>query len=209
MYRSADGKYSFGPDTYGTNEMLVMVPTPSPDRGGAVEAVEIARHAFDTFGYPMHIALVEKLFAAAYHVDIYVTALNRQLWEYRYNDPVPDEKPVTASATRVAFKAWGPFHADAVPLAQAPEPEIQAAFDYGKGALNSIGNLRDDKRSWPITVCLFIDDGNTVWVEFGPRFAPDEVRHLGCQKRLGRDMVFGYNKKQSGPGTSGKFLQCF
>ena len=57
---------------------------------------------------------------------------------------------------------------------------------------------------------LFVDDGNTVWVEFGPRFAPDEAPHLGCQTQLGRDMVFGYYKKQTDTqGKSGKFLQCF
>jgi hypothetical protein len=57
---------------------------------------------------------------------------------------------------------------------------------------------------------LFVDDGNTIWVEFGPRFAVNERPHLGCQTQLGRDMVFGFNKKQvDDEGTSGKFLQCF
>ena len=70
LYRTADRKYSFGrPAVIGTNETLVM-PSPSPEPGGAVFGVEILRHPFDTLGYPLHIALVEKLFAASYQIAI-------------------------------------------------------------------------------------------------------------------------------------------
>ncbi len=207
LYRTAAGKYSFGPAVIGTNETLVM-PSPSPEPGGAVAGVEIIRHSFDTLGYPMRIALVEKLFAGSYQITINASN-NGDLWKYEYGDPVVNEAPISGK-TRAAFKAWGPYHADAVPLAQAPEPEIQAAFDFGKDALNSIGNLPSSQKTLSNYGVLFIDDGNTVWVEFGPRFAPDEAPHLGCQTQLGRDMVFGYNKKQTdNPGKSGKFLQCF
>ncbi|MGA8100409.1 MAG: hypothetical protein WB810_17275, partial [Candidatus Cybelea sp.] len=123
LYRTADGKHSFGPATKGTNENLVM-PSPSPEPGGAVEGVEIGRHPFDTLGYPMHVALVEKMFAASYKVRIYASD-NGQIWVYEYGDPVANEATITKSS-RSAFKAWGPFHADAVPLAQAPELEIQS-----------------------------------------------------------------------------------
>lgn len=184
------------------------MPSPSPQPGGAVEAVEIGRHPFDTLGYPLHIALVEKLFAASYQVSIYATALNRELWVYQYNDPVADEKHIT-TANRPAFEAWGPFHADAVPLAQAPEPELQTAFDYARNALNSIANLPQSQKVLANYGVLFIDDGKTVWVEFGPRFGLGESPHLGCQTHVGRDMVFGWDKKQAGNGVLGKFLQCF
>jgi hypothetical protein len=205
QYRTADGKYTDGPKIEGTNEMLVM-PSPSPPAGGALNAVVMARHRFDTLGYPIHIALVEKLFAASYQTRIYV--FDGQLWSHDYGEPVTNETPVT-HGSGPAFKAWGPFHADAVPLAQAPEPEIQPAFDFAKDALNSIGNLPDPQKSLGNYGVLFVDDGSTVWVEFGPRFGENEAPHLGCQTQIGRDMVFGYNKKQPSQGKSGKFLQCF
>jgi hypothetical protein len=122
--------------------------------------------------------------------------------------PLRTKRPSPIQA-ELHLRLGGPFHADAVPLAQAPEPEIQAAFDFAKGALNSIGNLPESQKNLANYGVLFVDEGSTVWVEFGPRFAPDESPHLGCQTQLGREMVFGLNKKQSGQGQSGKFLQCF
>lgn len=206
IYRTAGGRYSLGPAVSGTNETLVM-PSPSPEAGGALAGVVIIRHPFDTLGYPMRIALVEKLFAAS--DQIMISASNRgEVWKYNYGDPIVNETPISGKS-RGALHAWGPFHADAVPLAQAPEPEVSAAFDYAKSALNSITNLPDSQKSLSNYGVLFVDDGNTVWVEFGPRFAADEAPHLGCQTQLGRDMVFGYSKKQSGDISSGKFLQCF
>lgn len=207
LYRYAGGGYGYGPAFNGTNETLVM-PSPSPPPGGSVVGVEIIRHRFDTLGYPMHIALVEKLFASSYQVTINASD-NGELWKYEYGDPVTNETPIT-NASRPAFKSWGPFHADAVPFAQAPDPELQVAFDFAKGALESIRNMPDSQKNLANYGLLFIDDGNTVWVEFGPRLAPDEAPHLGCQTKLGRDMVFGYNKKHAaGQAVSGKFLQCF
>jgi hypothetical protein len=50
------------------------MPSPEPSPGGAVVAVTIARHPFDTLGYPLHISLVEKLFAAACEIAVYPTA---------------------------------------------------------------------------------------------------------------------------------------
>lgn len=209
MYRTPDGKYAPGAPVKGTNETLVM-PSPAPSPGGAVVGVLLVRHSFDTLGYPMHIALVEKLFAASYQIAI--DADNKgAIWEHKYGTPVVEESPnPLAQGSRAAFKAWGPYHADAVPLAQALEPEIQAAFDFAKSALTSITNMPTAQKDLTNYGVLFVDDGNTIWVELGPRFAPDEAPHLGCQTQLGRDMVFGYNKKQpQGNGTVGKFLQCF
>jgi hypothetical protein len=208
LYRNTDGKFGFGAATIGTNEMLVM-PSPSPPSGGAVAGVEIIRHPFDTLGYPLHIALVEKLFAASYQTTIMASNNGRELWEYDYGDAVTKEKPF-AGGSRPTFKAWGPFPGNAVPFAQAPEQDIQAAFDFAKGVLDSISNMPTSQKSLANYGILFTDDGNTIWVELGPRFAPDETPHLGCQTKLGRDMVFGFNKKQpDDQGFSGKFLQCF
>lgn len=206
LYQTPDGKSTFGPAVNGTNELLVM-PSPSPQPSGALAGVEVIRHSFDTLGYPMRIALVEKLFAASYQIAIDASN-NRDIWSYAYGDPIVSEKPVTGGS-RPAFKFWGPFHADAVPFAQAPEPEMQAAFDFAKLALNSITNLPASQKNPANYGVLFIDDGGTIWVELGPRFAPTETPHLGCQTQLGRDMVFGYDKKQSGSAKTGKFLQCF
>lgn len=207
LYRNANGLFGFGPAILGTNEMLVM-PAPSPEPGGSLAGVEILRHPSDTLGYPLHVALVEKLFAASYQTPIIASDNNGVLWQYEYGNPVFDEKPLSA-AGRPTFKTWGPYHADAVPISQAPEPDIQAAFTFAKGALNLISNLPDSQKSLANYGVLFVDDGTTVWVEFGPRFSPNEAPHLGCQTQLGRDMVFGFSKKQSGDGQSGRFLQCF
>lgn len=210
MYRNADGTFSLGSNVTGTNETLAM-PSPAPPPGGALDGVEIGRHPFNTLGYPMHIALVEKLFAASYQIIIYAANADnpKDLWSYDYGVPVANERPVLETS-RPAFTSWGPFHADAVPLSQAPEPDIQAAFDFAKGSMNSITNLPATQKNLGNYGVLFVDDGNTVWVEFGPRFAPSEAPHLGCQTQLGRDMVFGLNKKQANSnGQAGKFLQCF
>jgi|SRR5580698_5263579 hypothetical protein len=207
LYRTAKGMYTFGTTTDGTNETLVM-PSPSPEPGGAVVGVELLRHRFNAVGYPMHISLVEKLFAASNHVAIYA-ASSGDSWTYAYGDPVTNETPVGGVNSRSAFKAWGPFHADAVPLSQAPEPEIAVAFNSAKDVLNAIANLPDAQKDMTNYGVLFIDDGQTVWVELGPRFGPTEAPHLGCQTQLGRDLVIGYPKKQSAEGKSGAFLQCF
>lgn len=207
LYRTAQGTFSFGATIDGTNETLVM-PAPSPQPGGTVVGVELLRHGFDTLGYPMHISLAEKLFAASYQVGI-DAGRPGDLWAYAYGDAVTSERPIADVRSRAAFKAWGPFHADAVPLAQSPEPEITAAFDVAKDALNAIVNLPDAQKDMANYGVLFIDDGTTVWVEFGPRFGPQEAPHLGCQTQLGRDMVIGYLKKQTPGGQLGKFLQCF
>jgi hypothetical protein len=137
----------------------------------------------------LHIALVEKLFAASYQTAIYAFD-NGQLWSHGYGEPVANERPV-AGGSRPAFKVWGPFHADAVPF-------------------TSINNMPESQKVLANYGVLFTDDGNTIWVELGPRFGPDEAPHLGCQTQLGRDIVFGFNEKPSdSQGTSGKFLQCF
>lgn len=207
IFRTADGKYTIGTPVKGTNELLVM-PSPEPSPGDSVSGVTLSRHKFDTLGYPLHISLLEKLFAAAYQVPIYVGS-GGQVWIHQNGDPIADEKPM-GSGSRPALKYWGPFHADAIPFDKSPEPEIQAAFTFAKGAMKSLGNMPDAQKNLANYGILFVDDGDIVWVEFGPRFGPNEAPHLGCQTQLGRDMVFGYNKKQTdSTRTIGKFVQCF
>jgi hypothetical protein len=207
LYGNAPDKYSYGPEVIGTNELLVM-PEPSPPTGSAVAGVVVIRHAFDMLGYPMHIALVEKLFAAGYQVPISASQ-SGELWKYSYGDPIAAEN-LTTGGTRPPFKSFGPYPANAIPMDKAPEPEIQAAFTFAKNAMNQISNLPASQKDLSNYGALFIDDGTTVWVEFGPRFGVNETPHLGCQTQLGRDMVFGYNKTQTNAkGSVGKFLQCF
>jgi hypothetical protein len=207
LYGSASGTYGYGPAVLGTNELLMM-PAPSPPAGDSLGGVLLIRHQFDTIGYPLHIALVEKLFAASYQTTIEASQ-GGDIWKHEFGDPVAIEKPTTGG-TRLPFKFWGPFHADAIPFQNAPEPEIQPAFDFAKSALNAISNMPASQKNLANYGVLFVDDGDTVWVELGPRFGPDEAPHLGCQTQLGRDMVIGYIKKQATmKGTLGKFLQCF
>lgn len=80
LYRTAKGLYDFGTGVDGTNELLVM-PSPAPEPGGAVAGVEIIRHPLDTLGYPLHIALVEKLFAASQQTTIDASNLGH-IWQY-------------------------------------------------------------------------------------------------------------------------------
>jgi hypothetical protein len=202
IYRGADGKFSYGKGVLGTNERLVM-PLPQPSPGGAVSAVTIIRHKFDTLGYPMHVALVEKLFAQAFQGSIF-SSRDVTMWEYDYHDPMTKEKTSDAGAVPPKFAASGPFSA----TGDIP-PEMQAAFAFAVGAMKSIVNLPDDQKDLKNYGVLFVDDGQTIWVELGPRFGPAETAHLGCQTLLGRDMVFGYDKKQSAGSQTGKFLQCF
>ncbi len=206
MYRSANGTFGFGPAVIGTNELLVM-PSPSPPSGGTVAGVEIIRHPLNTVGYPLHIALVEKLFAASYQTSI-MAVDKGETWKYDYGEPVIDEK-LAAGASPPTFKAWGPFPANAVPLAQAPEQDMQAAFNFAKGALNAISNMPASQKDLANYGILFIDDGNTIWIELAPRFGPSETPHLGCQTQLGRDMILGFDKKQPDKQDLGKFIPCF
>jgi hypothetical protein len=207
LYGNAAGKYGYGPAVDGTNELLIM-PAPSPSPGGSLAGILLIRHPFDSIGYPLHIALVEKLFAASYQTTIEASE-GGDIWKHEFSDPVAVETPTTGG-TRLPFKFWGPFHADAIPFQLAPEPEINPAFEFAKSALDAIGNIPASQKVLANYGVLFVDDGDTVWVEIGPRFGANEAPHLGCQTQLGRDMVFGYAKKQAATkGTSGKFLQCF
>ena len=203
MYQRADGKNTLAPGVKGTNETIVM-PSPAPPPGGKLVGITRVRHNFVTLGYPMQISLVDKLFAAAYQIPIY-TSLDGALWEYPYGAGITDEKPL-GGQDRPPFNFLGPFPAD------GPLPDtVHDAFAFAVKVMNSITNMPASQKDLKNYGVLFVDDGATIWVEFGPRFAPGEAPHLGCQTQLGRDMVVGYEKDRTSvaPGQVGRFLQCF
>lgn len=202
IYQTQDGKFGFSDATVGSNERLVM-PTPTLPTGASIAGVMIKRHHSDTMGYPLHVALIEKLYAQSNSIE--VTADNDgELWEYKPGNPAQQETMVSGKG-RPPFTSSGPFPADgAIP------DGMRAAYTFAKGAMASIENLPDSQKDLRNYVVLFVVAGDTTWVEFGPRFGSGETPHLGCQTLVGRDMVFGYDTNQSKQNeTVGKFLQCF
>ncbi len=203
LYKSASG-FGFGPANVGTNEHLDM-PSPSPPTGASVAGVEVIRHSLDTLGYPLHISLVDKLYAVNHRMPIFVSN-NSVLWSYTPGDPVAQERSLADnSVTNV--HAVGPLPANgAIP------DQYQAAFAYAKSVLASISNLPDSQKSLGNYAVLFIDDGATTWIELGPAFGPKEAEHLGCQTEVGRDMVMSMRTVVTSSGSvtkGGAFLQCF
>jgi hypothetical protein len=203
IYRTAAGTYGFTDATVGTNEKLVLGPPKLPP-GSGISAVWIKRHQFDTLGYPLHIALVEKLFAQSNKIDVMVDDVTGT-WSHEPRTAASNESLLGKSG-QPTIAASGPFPAD------GPIPvEMQPAFAFAKSALTSIVNLPDAQKDLSHYVVMFVSAQNTVWVEFGPLFGTAEVPHLGCQTELGRDMVFGYMKNRPEPNGAqpGIFLQCF
>lgn len=145
---------------------------------------------------------MDKLFATLAHVEAIVSDQGN-LWKHELGTPYPQEVPpkgvAPASATAV-----GPM-----PASGTIPPQYQTAFDFASNAMKSIANLPDAQKDLKNYAVLFVDSGDTIWMEFAPVFGPDETPHLGCQTQMGRDMVFGYLKKQAATGQAGKFLQCF
>lgn len=200
LYENPNHTFGFGPATAGTNERIDM-PPPSPPAGGSVAGIEVIKHPFDTLGYPLHISLVDKLYAAHLHLPIDVGD-NGQLWTWSPGMPAALERSLdNGSTTNVT--AFGP-----IPAADAIPAQYQAAFQFATQALASISNMPAEQKQLANYVVLFIVTNTTVWVEFGPVFGQGETEHLGCQTSLGRDMVFGY-QATSPNGSNGLFLQCF
>lgn len=202
MYRLPDGRYVNGPGIKGTNESIVL-PSPAPGPGSALAGVTLVRHHFETLGYPMHIGLVEKLFAVASGVPIFVSDAFG-LWEYQNGTPASQERGVKTSVTSARVEVIGPLPAS------GPIPaEVTPAFEFAKHLVRSIPNLPANQKDMNAYVAFFVEGDDTIWVELGPRFGPGETPHLGCQTQLGRDMVIGFDRKQTSPISTGKFLQCF
>ncbi len=104
LYANAAGKYGYGAAVNGTNELLIM-PAPSPSPGGSLAGILLIRHPFDPIGYPLHIALVEKLFAASYQTTVEASE-GGDIWKHEFSDPVAVETPTTGG-TRLPFRIFG------------------------------------------------------------------------------------------------------
>lgn len=200
LYENPNHTFSFGPATTGTNERLDM-PSPSPPAGGSVAGIEIIRHPFDTLGYPLHISLIDKLYAAHLHLGIDVSN-NGHIWAWTPGTSVAQERSLD-DGSMSSVNSFGP-----VPANGAIPQQYQAAFQFATQALASISNMPADQKQLQNYAVLFVVSGTTTWVEFGPVFGQGETEHLGCQTNLGRDMVFGYEATSSN-GSNGMFLQCF
>jgi hypothetical protein len=202
MYKYPNGTYKHGDVIVGTNETLPM-PAPNPPPGSVLSGIFIKGHPFDTLGYPLHVSLVDKVFAQIKKLDV-VMSENGETWTYSSGDPAVKETG-ESGATLSTFRSVGPIPAD------GPIPaELQTAFAFAQHAMSSIENLPDAQRSLRNYSALFVITDNAVWVELGPAFADGEAPHAGCQTQLGRDMVFGYGAKGSAAGDAiWKWLQCF
>jgi hypothetical protein len=203
IYKTPQGTFGFtSTPAIGTNELLNVPPLSGVPSGSTPVGVFVKRHAFDPLGYPMHISLVDKLFAHLTQLTISMST-NGGLFTYDPKDPAAKEGVVQGHAAQIRYS--GPIPADG-PI----PPDVQAAFSFAKQSLDAITNMPPEQKNLKNYGVLFIQDGNITWVELGPIFAPDERPHLGCQTLLGRDMVFGYDARSSQPmDLAGKWLQCF
>ena len=201
IVQTADKKFRYLPGSIGTNENVAM-PLPALQPGEALSASMRIRHGLQTYGYPMQLSMMEKLFATTNHVTA-MDSIGENMRKYEPGTPFPQEV-VVSGASPGRFTADGPMPANG-PIPAADKD----AFTYATGALSSIENLPADQKDLAHYAVMFIDDGTNIWVEFGPSFGPTEAPHLGCQTVEGRDMVFAYGKQMTPQGRGGAFLQCF
>lgn len=163
--------------------------------------VELMRHDMDFHGYPLRISLVDKLFSAKEKVTVYA-AMNGDRRKYEPGS-FAGKEDVLAGNAPADYSVAGPLPASgSIPTA------FQDAFDYAKGVLSQL-NVPTAQKSLNNYVVMFVETSSTTWIEFGPMWGTAEAPHLGCQTSLGRDMVFGYEKRPSGDKHGGPFLQCF
>jgi hypothetical protein len=205
MYIDATGARSISAQYEGTNEFLQMPPA-SPPPGGAVTGVEILRHPSDHMGYPIHISLVEKTFAQLEHLQsVYVADSPSSLYRYDVASSIWNQHTVRGDDDgKGIVNAVGPISAT------APIPDAyRRAFNLAKNSLASVTNLPESQKELANYDVSFVETEDATWVEFGPHFGLGETAHLGCQTRLGRDMVFGFMKVLAGGESALKFLQCF
>jgi len=201
IVETADKKFRYLPGTIGTNEAVAM-PAPALAPGETLSASMRIRHGMRLYGYPMQLSMLEKLFATTNHVTA-MDSIGDDMRKYEPGTPFPQEIVVNGPSP-------GRFTADGPMPANGPIPAADKdAFAYATGALASIENLPADQKDLAHYAVMFIDDGTSIWVEFGPSFGPTEAPHLGCQTLEGRDMVFAYGKQMTPQGRGGAFLQCF
>lgn len=203
IYKTPQGTFGFtSTPVIGTNELLNVPPLAGIPSGDAPVGVFVKRHAFDTLGYPMHISLVDKLFARLTKLMISMST-NGGIFSYDPKDPAGKEGIIQGHAAEISYA--GPMPADG-PI----PPDVQDAFAFAKQSLDAITNMAAEQKDLKNYGVLFVRAGDVTWVELGPIFAPDEKPHLGCQTLLGRDMVFAYDPKTSqATDLAGKWLQCF
>jgi hypothetical protein len=208
MYETDDKKFRNGDDVKGTNESLLM-PSPSPQYGETVVAINYFHHPRDTMGYPVHISLIQKAFANIHKVAIYSSGDDdRTMWRYDSGTPFGNEHGTAPGFGRAeappSYKLTGP-----VPGSAAMPPDYADAVAYLKQALGSIENMPAAQKNLSNYVVMFAETDDTIWMEIAPVPATGEDVHLGCQMQNGRDMVFGYQKKAPAGKHGGPWLQCF
>ncbi|PZR57505.1 MAG: hypothetical protein DLM50_05905 [Candidatus Meridianibacter frigidus] len=156
----------------------------------------------DTYGYPLRVSLLDKVFANNFKVDINVSN-GRDIYKYAPGDLFAKETRISGGGT-AKYNAFGPVATDAI-----IPPQFKPAYDFVINALKAVGNMPEDQRNIARYHMLFIETDDVIWIELGPLWATDELPHLGCQTKLGRDMVFGYDKNAPKERSGGLFLQCF
>jgi hypothetical protein len=199
IYETPQHTFGFTSLHKGTNEKIDVLP-PDVPAGTKPASVELLRHQMDFEGYPLHISLVDKLFAQKEGVQI-TTSMGNDRREYDPGTSFGQEKILSGSGTQT-FTLIGPMPADG----QIPAV-YQEAFSYVKSVLGQL-NLPSQQKELANYGVMFVDTKDTTWVELAPVWGDDETPHLGCQTALGRDMVFGYRKNLPGGKTGGALLQC-
>lgn len=198
IYQAQQG-FGFGPLIKGTNENLNVLP-PNIPAGATPTAVELLRHTMDFHGYPLRISLIDKLFAIKEKVEV-MSSMDGERREYDPGTPASQEKVLDGDGTG-EYSVTGP-----IPAAGAIPAQYAKAFAYAAGALKQL-NLPDEQKALDRYAVMFVDTRDVTWMEFAPTWGAGETPHLGCQTELGRDMVFGYEKRPPNDLSGGPFLQC-
>ena len=199
FYKTPAGTLRNGPGIKGTDE-LVSVPPPRPQSGEAPVGITLIRHAIDFANYPLHISLVDKLFATRASIVLYVRT-GDETRQYDAGAPAVTERIVDGPAS-TPFLGIPP-----IPAAGAIPNEFKPAFAYAKSVLSRT-DLPDDQRDLRHYTVMFVDAPRTTWIELAPAWAANETPHLGCQTKLGRDMVIGFEKRRSNVHAA-PFIRCF
>ncbi len=199
MYKGADGDPYTGPRVAGSSERLVM-PKPQPQKGDAVVGLTHVRSPLDLHGYPLHISLLEKLFANANRIELF-SSNSDQIWSYPAGSTFGTEKGVE-NATRPSFEVNGPMRA----LGAVPQ-KFAGPFTVARTFLAANKSIPATQKMLGRYVVMFVDTSDMTWMEFAPLLARGETVQLGCRTRLGRDMVIGISKRS--PGATVQFIPCF
>ncbi len=200
IYQGTRGM-GYAPLITGTAERIDVLPanvTAEQD----VEGIEIFRHPMNFQAYPMRISLIDKLFASDEKLNYIIAPTAEGTRQFDPRRPAYNEDVLHGPGPG-AFSASGPFPANGAILDQ-----YKPAFDYATHLLGML-DLPSDQKDLSHYAVMFIDTPTVTWIELGPAFAQGETPHLGCQTKLGRDMVFAYQKNPEGGKQGGPFISCF